>query len=196
MPGIKNKSKVTLEYSVMSDYVRKRLKLIANTLSRWNEEELMPAIIEGAPVYSGRDSREKYHPIGLVKKSIKTTTIGFPIVNTRVKVPYIINERAIIATQVLHRGWSRPAMTKGPYLLRLKEGEAIRNPLAHVPAPKGAEGNDWILVPRVGPTTHMTKNPWIVNAYKELWPNLCKKMEFNLENKKTDAKKKKENIQP
>jgi len=192
MPTKKDKTEFKLEYTDIDAYVKERVKIVLDTLSSWHSKTLIPAIKDSAPVYKGLDPRENFHPRGLVKMSIIAEDMPVKVIeaNQKITVPKVINERAMIAIQVLHRGWNRPGHVKTrwpPYLFVLKEGEHASIPTA--PNPPGP--GEWIITPRIKQTRNMTKNLWIVETYKRLWLDFCNECTNVINNTKTSAPTKK-----
>jgi len=152
-----------------------------DAFSKWQRSYVIPATRFRAPVYSGVDPRENFHPRGLLARYIGSVTAV-----TKEGKSYITcgipgatgagaisdPDRAWIITQVLHRGWVAPKARLKPMVFPVPRTE-LRNPDLEIPPPAGTPEDPsvaWIYITYARPQSHLTLNLFHVKAFEGQFP--------------------------
>ena len=189
-----NKTFFTIKYQDMDDYAKQRMQAFLEAFSEWSEKIWIPDVINNTPISSGRDPRENYHPVEMVKKGIEaqeSPVVGTPFTIRTLGIKHGANEKRIeIAIQTLHRGWNVPfrksplvrSAGQKPFVFRLKDGEEVRHKEYLAAPPTGAsDTKDWIRTPIVRQIKQITINKWIVTSFKNKWPRFAAIAERSLQ---------------
>lgn len=152
-------------------------EVICEAMSVWQRRYIVPGTKFQAPIYSGPDPREEFHPRGLLRRYIglvqaqtrrgKTyLTCGIPGATER--GDKTDPDRAWIITQVLHRGWAAPKARLKPMRFAVWTRD-LRNPDVKTSPPEGIPENPevtWIFVTYARPQSKITLNPFHTRVFE------------------------------
>jgi hypothetical protein len=161
------------------DFESRIEQAVVDAFSKWQQSFVIPSTRFQAPIYSGPDPREQYHPKGMLKQYIgsvqaktlsgKTyTTCGIP--GATGLGQQTDPDRAWIVTQVLHRGWTAPKARYGPMQFPVLRSE-LRNPEVEVPPPAGMPEDGsvaWIFITYAKAQSRVSLNRFHIRAFENL----------------------------
>jgi len=175
----------------LTDYLE---NLAIQSFSEWQRKFVIPGTRWRAPIYQGPDPREQYHPRGLLKQYIGTVsaktlrgkeyiTCGIPGATGR--GTETDPDRTWVITQVLHRGWSRPAARTKPMRFAVWEHE-LQNPAVRTNPPEGIpeqSGVVWIFITFAKPQEHIQLNPFHTSVFEGEFENFMSILRENMTKK-------------
>lgn len=166
MPKIFKETKIVGKIATPESLTNYLESIATDSFSEWQRRFVSPGTKWKAPIYSGPDPREEYHPSGILKQYIGiveaktargktyitcgipgTTGINIDLSGGRSYSSQFFPDRAWIITQVLHRGWSSPQARIGP--MRFPVTGTVQNPDIITNPPEGIEeqpGVTWIFI--------------------------------------------------